>query len=158
MHINERRLLKLGWTQEEISKTRVILKNKKTSRLGKTVDNLTTFTIIVLAALGNATVAIALSPLLIMNNTFFFLALIGIAFGFAFGLIMVHTRWHAIVLIAILTLILVSLVMRSAIMLENTLVPISQNPYALAIIYTASFIIPIIILRKTINGSYHLAH
>lgn len=157
------RLLKKGWSQEEIDYTMKLYDSaeENKSKSMKIFEDILYWLAIIIAIAGNMVIAVVLIPFMLMLNTFLLyltVVFLGLGFGFLYDLLIRDlekvTGKEMIVesvFIPALALISVGFMSYFGNMLAAAWNLSVQNPVIVGIVYAAAFIAPWILMRKLGN-------
>jgi hypothetical protein len=155
------KLYEKGWDKEEIEKTVKIFeegRNKKSKTI-LFIDWIAYWSALIIAIIGNMVLSVLLIPfLLVASSSFLYpaLAIIGIAFGFVFNIILkdieqIEKTKHIIIGMFLPALALINVYIITQ--LSNHLAYLMKLPYGVhkpvivSIVYSVSFVIPYVITQ-----------
>ena len=162
------RLKKRGWNKKEIAEAAWLIKKTKDS-----IEPESSFfqqrvyrILLIVILVANFSISIAMMPLLIALKglfLYFIIVVMGISFGLLFELVIrsiehLERRHHLmlaylipiIALINIFAITKISNNIMEVLSLKNT-----QNPWAIGIVYAASFVLPYLIYRFVLKIEYY---
>lgn len=168
MHNLIKRLEKRGWNKKEISKAVGIIKNAKQnkSRDIKFLDKRIYWLLLIVIIAANFAISIALIPLLIVLRgifLYFILIVLGIVFGLLFELVIrsiehLEKRHHIFLAFLIPVIALVNIFFISKIS-NDLMITLSlknlHTPIIIALVYSASFVLPYIVYRFILKIEYY---
>jgi len=163
-----KRLEKRGWNKREIAKAVGIIKNAKQNKNKENLflEKRVYFVLLAIILTANFAVSIALVPVLIALNgifLYFMLAVLGITFGLLFELVIrsmehLERKHHMALAVLIPATALVNIFLISVFsnnIGEELGLKNFNEPVAVALVYSISFVLPYIIYRFVLKIEYY---
>ena len=163
-----KRLEKRGWSKKEIKKAVGIIRHAKQNKPRDIIflEKRIYWILLMLIIVANFSISVALMPILIALKgifLYFIIVVLGVAFGLLFELVIRSIehleKKHHIILAILIPLIALSNIFVISTISNDLMIKLSlnniHNPIIVALVYSASFVLPYIIYRFILKIEYY---